>query len=129
MAINHDLTHRKAYQIAFANHADYVCFLDLGNRLEIFGMDALLLEKEYDIEISRITPSGRTDGLIRYACRVSIKEGIELICKLIANGHNVALARLLTSRALDAAETCDCGEPFPESGYCKFCGARQRQRQ
>jgi len=33
------------------------------------------------------------------------------------------------SRALDAAETCDCGEPFPENGYCKFCGARQRQRQ
>ena len=32
-------------------------------------------------------------------------------------------------RALDAAETCDCGEPFPENGYCKFCGARQRQRQ
>lgn len=35
----------------------------------------------------------------------------------------------LTPRALDAAEVCDCGEPFPKNGYCKFCGARQRQRQ
>jgi hypothetical protein len=40
-----------------------------------------------------------------------------------------AAKRGLTPRALDAAEACDCGEPFPESGYCKFCGARQRQRQ
>ena len=39
-----------------------------------------------------------------------------------------AAKRGLTPRALDAAETCDCGEPFPESGYCKFFGARQRQR-
>ncbi len=34
-----------------------------------------------------------------------------------------------TPRALDAAEACDCEEPFPESGFCKFCGARQRPRQ
>ncbi len=40
-----------------------------------------------------------------------------------------AAKRRLTPRALDAAETCDCGEPFPESGSCIFCGARQRQRQ
>ena len=33
-----------------------------------------------------------------------------------------------TQRALDDAEVCDCGEPFPESGYCQFCGARERQR-
>lgn len=24
------------------------------------------------------------------------------------------------------ADLCDCGEPFPKSGDCKFCGARQR---
>ena len=39
------------------------------------------------------------------------------------------IERHLTQRALDAAEACDCGEPFPENGYCKFCGARQRPRQ
>ena len=47
--------------------------------------------------------------------------------------HDMAMsiraAKRPTSRALDVAEVCDCGEPFPESGYCKFCGARQRQRQ
>ena len=21
---------------------------------------------------------------------------------------------------------CDCGEPFPDSGYCRFCGAHAR---
>lgn len=35
----------------------------------------------------------------------------------------------LTQRALDDAEVCDCGEPFPESGSCRFCGARSRHRQ
>lgn len=34
-----------------------------------------------------------------------------------------------TQRALDDAEVCDCGEKFPESGYCRFCGARSRHRQ
>ena len=34
-----------------------------------------------------------------------------------------------TPRALDDAEVCDCGEPFPESGSCRFCGARSRHRQ
>jgi len=24
------------------------------------------------------------------------------------------------------AELCDCSEPFPKSGYCKFCGAHSR---
>ena len=24
------------------------------------------------------------------------------------------------------AELCDCGEPFPKNGECRFCGARQR---
>ena len=47
--------------------------------------------------------------------------------------HDMAMsiraAKRPTSRALDVAEVCDCGEPFPENGYCKFCGARQRQRQ
>lgn len=28
----------------------------------------------------------------------------------------------------DSVETCDCGEPFPESGYCKFCGVHQMSR-
>jgi hypothetical protein len=23
-------------------------------------------------------------------------------------------------------EVCDCGQPFPENGYCPFCGAHQR---
>ena len=26
----------------------------------------------------------------------------------------------------DYNETCDCGEQFPENGYCPFCGARRR---
>lgn len=30
---------------------------------------------------------------------------------------------------MDDAEVCDCGEPFPESGSCRFCGARSRHRQ
>ena len=34
-----------------------------------------------------------------------------------------------TQRVLDDAEVCDCGEPFPESGSCRFCGARSRHRQ
>jgi len=25
-----------------------------------------------------------------------------------------------------APDFCDCGEPFPKSGYCMFCGARAR---
>ena len=25
----------------------------------------------------------------------------------------------------DFGITCDCGEPFPKSGHCKFCGAYQ----
>ena len=29
-----------------------------------------------------------------------------------------------TPLAVDVVEVCDCGEPFPESGYCKFCGVR-----
>ncbi len=28
---------------------------------------------------------------------------------------------------LEVDKTCDCGELFPEGGYCKFCGAHQRQ--
>lgn len=31
--------------------------------------------------------------------------------------------------ALDDADLCACGEPFPESGYCRFCGVRRRHRQ
>jgi len=27
-----------------------------------------------------------------------------------------------TLRGADGALLCDCGEPFPESGRCKFCG-------
>jgi len=38
------------------------------------------------------------------------------------------LERHLTPRAADDADLCDCGEPFPESGSCKFCGARARHR-
>ena len=30
----------------------------------------------------------------------------------------------LTPHVLDDAETCNCGEPFPKSGYCIFCGER-----
>ena len=44
-------------------------------------------------------------------------------------GEVVELHAAQQPRVLDAAETCDCGEPFPESGSCIFCGARQRQRQ
>ena len=34
-----------------------------------------------------------------------------------------------TPRALDDDERCDCGEPFPKNGYCRFCGANARHRQ
>ena len=44
-------------------------------------------------------------------------------------GEVVELHAAQQPRALDAVETCDRGEPFPENGSCKFCGARQRQRQ
>ena len=27
----------------------------------------------------------------------------------------------------DQADLCDCGEPFPKNGYCKFCGTRRRE--
>ena len=40
-----------------------------------------------------------------------------------------AVERNLTTGAVDVALLCDCGEPFPESGYCQFCGAHQRHRQ
>lgn len=26
----------------------------------------------------------------------------------------------------DVPDVCDCGVPFPDSGYCKFCGAHAR---
>ena len=68
---------------------------------------------------------------------------IEEICKEFDSRVPVvglAIARLELAKALaeseaaqqplvvDVAEVCDCGEPFPKSGYCKFCGARERQR-
>ena len=33
------------------------------------------------------------------------------------------------SMHVDDADQCYCGEPFPENGYCQFCGAHQRHRQ
>jgi len=33
-----------------------------------------------------------------------------------------------THKVVDDAEVCDCGKPFPESGHCRFCGARSRYR-
>ncbi len=43
-------------------------------------------------------------------------------------GKNVDVEICPAPLAVDVAEFCDCGEPFPESGYCKFCGAHERQR-
>lgn len=40
--------------------------------------------------------------------------------------HLVAVpvyVRRPTTGAVDVALLCDCGELFPESGECKFCGA------
>lgn len=57
---------------------------------------------------------------------ILVEERNELLRKVFELEEQV---RRLTQRALDDAEVCDCGEPFPESGSCRFCGARSRHRQ
>ena len=43
-------------------------------------------------------------------------------------GEIVELHAAQQPLAVDVAEVCDCGVPFHKNGYCKFCGARERQR-
>ena len=78
--------------------------------------------KEYDsIILRQDTRKGHVDILM------TIRQLQELVEKLVR--IDCVKETRLTPLALDAADLCDCGEPFPKSGYCKFCGARQRQRQ
>ena len=105
MAINHDLTYFADYLVSTDNLYDHVVFLDLGNRLETFDKDAEFLEREYKVVISRIHPRDCLEATVS-ACRIPIKEGLELIHRLIADGHKVAVAeRLLTPRAADFGRT------------------------
>ena len=80
---------------------------------------------ERDLEVT-LFPDGELQFEVHQLMYVHInisRDGVEELLNLL-------LEKLRpTPRALDAAEVCDCGEPFPESGYCKFCGAHQRQRQ
>jgi len=77
--------------------------------------------KEYDsIVLRQDTRKGHVDILM------TIRQLQELVEKLVR--IDCVKETRLTPLAVDVAEVCDCGEPFPKSGYCKFCGARERQR-
>lgn len=87
----HDLRNHFGYQDVFFESADCVGFLDLGRVLETFEKDALLLEKEFDVLISRVIDPEIPDWPVP-AARISKRVADIIIPKMIEKGYKVLFA-------------------------------------
>jgi DNA mismatch repair ATPase MutS len=106
MAINHDLTYYPDWLVANVEGGfKFVLFLCLQNRFEVFDKDAELLEKEFDVQISRIHPRDCEDlSFTIPACRIPANEAADLFRRLIKNGYKVAVVESLPVTETESAK-------------------------